>query len=155
MVLYDLAKAFDTVNHSILLKVLNKIGVRGLAGQLMQSYLSNRKQNVRVNGIYSENETVICGVPQGTILGPILFIIYLTEILTTLSELVSYADDTALLRSGNSWKDVFQIAQQRINETYRLLCKYKLSLNISKTHYIAFGNYADSIPATKDKELHT
>ena len=76
-VFIDLKKAFDTVNHSILLKKMEHYGIRGIALNWFTSYLSNRKQYVSVNGHTSEYLNISCGVPQGSVLGPLLFLVYL------------------------------------------------------------------------------
>ena len=97
----DLRKAFDTVNHDILLKKLSKIGVRGVELLWFKSYLSDRKQLVHINGSNSSLLSILTGVPQGSILGPLLFLIYIND-LPLCSELVAYlfADDTTLILSG-------------------------------------------------------
>lgn len=95
----DLAKAFDTVNHNILLDKLDRYGIRGLALDQRTSYLSNRKQRVKLNDIVSDYKYITTGVPQGTILGPLFFIIYVNDLLNDMPEdsIFSYADDTVII----------------------------------------------------------
>ena len=86
----DLSKAFDTVNHAILFEKLDCYGIRGLALDWLINYFSNRQQYVEYNGVASSFNTIRCGVPQWSILGPLLFLIYILDVL----ELVLFADDT-------------------------------------------------------------
>ena len=80
----DLAKAFDTVDHHILLSKLFRVGIRGQALDLLKSYLANRYQKVKINNDESNYKEIIMGVPQGTILGPILFILYISDLLNVI-----------------------------------------------------------------------
>ncbi len=97
----DLSKAFDTVNHDILISKLEHYGVRGVALEWFKSYLSNRKQIVSYKSVNSSEKYISCGVPQGSVLGPLLFIIYINDICNT-SDIISFclfADDTSLIYS--------------------------------------------------------
>ena len=139
-VFIDLEKAFDTVNHQILLKKLEHYGIRGVANQWFASYLSSRRQKVKFDNTYSKFLKVSCGVPQGSILGPLLFLIYINDMRNAVKHSVvhHFADDTNLLCSD---KDSSQL-RLKMNEDLKLifewLCSNRLSLNVSKTEFIIF-----------------
>ena len=103
-VFIDLEKAFDTVNHEILLSKLNHYGIRGVANKWFSSYLSNRYERVSLNGVSSTRLPVTCGVPQASILGPLLFLIYINDMNTAIQFSTTYhfADDTNLFYSSKS-----------------------------------------------------
>ena len=136
----DLQKAFDTVDHHILLKKLEYYGIRGLANNWFKSYLSNRQQFVSINGFNSSKKTMKYGVPQGSVLGPLLFLVYINDLHQAIkfSNVHHFADDTNLLVVGNTMKKI----QKQINIDLKLLCKWlkanKISLNASKTELIIF-----------------
>ena len=107
-VLLDFQKAFDTVNHRILLSKLEYYGIRGIPHDLIKSYLNNRKHNTIINAVDSNTLTSTHGVPEGSVLGPLLFLIYINDMSRVIqhSEMHHFADDTKLLYSSNSMKKI-------------------------------------------------
>ena len=103
LIALDLKKAFDTVNHQILLNKLDHYGIRGLCYNIIHSYLENRTQFVNIQSINSPSQFIRCGVPQGSILGPLLFLVYINDLPNALScNSRFYADDTCLVLSDSS-----------------------------------------------------
>ena len=154
-VFLDLKKAFDTVSHSQLLKVLHDIGFRNNAYNLMESYLSQRKQYVKVNNFLSNERLVEYGVPQGTVLGPILFIIYLNSLLAINSSgvIISYADDTAIFYSDDTWVNLKLKVENDIINLINWLNYKKLTINYDKTKFLPFSIYKNSLPSYKELNI--
>ena len=137
-VFIDLKKAFDTINHSILLKKLNHYGIRGISNDWLNSYMRDRHQFVNYNDVNSEMLKIVCGVPQGSILGPILFILYINDLckVSEILKFVLFADDTNLFASGTDLKQLCDVINEeliKINVWFRV---NKLSLNVSKTNFM-------------------
>ena len=138
----DLSKAFDTVNHQILLQKLYRYGIRGVPLLWFKSYLENRSQYVEVENVKSNPLTIQCGVPQGSTLGPLLFLIYVNDIPNCLEKpnIRTFADDITLFYSSNSLQDL----EKTINEEFKHLLNYcsanKLSANFKKTHYMTISS---------------
>ena len=136
----DLEKAFDTVNHDILCDKLNYYGLRGNVNKLIQSYLTNRKQFVSINGQDSEIRDINCGVPQGSSLGPLLFLIYINDFRFCLSQTETghFADDTYILFGNKKLKTIETVMNTELKRVSTWLCLNRLSLNEGKTELIFF-----------------
>ncbi len=139
----DLSKAFDTIDHKILLRKLTSYGIRGTCYKWFESYLTNRTQYVRINKTKSITKDVTCGVPQGSVLGPLLFIIYTNDLPNSLTHThaILFADDTTIYTKSNNLKTLFDNVNSDLQNLYDWFNANKLSLNISKTHYMLFTNY--------------
>lgn len=145
----DLSKAFDTVSVPYLIKKLERVGIRGVALEIFKSYLSDRSQCVVIDGITSKYENLTFGVPQGSVLGPTLFLIYLND-LCKLSlpccKIITYADDTALLIHGKDWTDARGNAEYALSVVMNWLGTNLLTLNLEKTFFIPFAPIKSSLP---------
>ena len=141
-VFIDLKKAFDTIDHSLLLKKLDHYGVRGVSNDWLRSYLSDRKQYVSFNSLKSDLMSISCGVPQGSILGPKLFILYINDIcnVSKLLQFVLFADDTNIFCSDVNILDLCKNVSLELDKLNIWFAVNKLSLNVSKTNFILFGN---------------
>ena len=138
----DLKKAFDTVDHQIMVKKLNAIGVRGIAGDWFASCLSNRKQYCSLGDQKSSESFVTCGIPQGSCLGPLLFIIYLNDFEDCLvhSKAGMYADDTHVTLTSDSLAELFESAREEMMNISEWMRINKLSINPQKTEYMIIGH---------------
>jgi hypothetical protein len=155
-VFLDLSKAFDTVDHEILFRRLNDIGIRGIPLQLFRSYLDKRHQSVQINNCVSRPGIIDCGVPQGTVLGPLLFNIYINELcnLNINGRIVTFADDTVLIFAGDSWEQARETAERELNRVYKWLSENLLTLNIKKTVFMTFYLRKQSKPNNCILKIH-
>ena len=142
----DLSKAFDTIDHNILLHKLNYYGIENNNLSLFKSYLQNREQYVELQNQYSSQYIPInIGIPQGSILGPLLFIIYINDfhLSTNFLDFILYADDTCLINSFRQNKS--SIINEELQKVYQWLSANKLSINTIKTKFMIFHNYQKNI----------
>ena len=137
----DFKKAFDTVDHKILLQKMEHYGIRGTSNEWFENYLADREQFVSINGVKSETVKLVCGVPQGSVLGPLLFLLFIndlpnaTEFLTLL-----FADDTTYQMSGSDINVLFQNANAELEKASVWFRTNKLTLNVKKTKFMLFSD---------------
>ena len=156
-VFIDLKKAFDTIDHSLLIQKLNRYGIRGIANSWLSSYLKERSQYVFYNNENSDAMNICCGVPQGSILGPKLFILIINDMVNVskIFKFTIFADDTNLFCTS---KDIVSLSVTICNELLKLkkwFALNKLSLNITKTNYMIFckTKYKDNIQISIGNKL--
>ena len=142
VVFLDLKKAFDTVDHTILISKLAVHGIGGASIEWLKSYLSERNQKCFLNGSLSNSCVLSCGIPQGTILGPLLFLLYINDLPNCLSHSQPrmYADDTHLALAGNSANSIELNLNKDLASVSGWLIANKLTLNKSKTEFMLIGS---------------
>ena len=149
-VFIDLKKAFDTVDHKILLDKLNYYGLRGIDNQWFSSYLTNRTQT-EINSYISDKQVVSCGIPQGSVSGPLLFLQYVNDIQYCSRKLnfFLFADDTYVLYPHENLKTLELIVNIELNNLFNWLTANKLALNRKQSNFVIFRPKKDLITCYK------
>ena len=149
-VFIDLKEAFETVNHKLLVAKLSFYGVRGVANAWLENYLMNRKQYVVVDNQASSMQLIKCGVPQGYVLGPVLFLLFINDIcnVSNLLKFVLFADDTHIFCSNENVEVLQDTLNRELAKLFVWFSINKLSLNLGKTNYMLFRS------RPPDLELH-
>ena len=144
----DLSKAFDTVNHHILLQKLDYYGIRGTALNLFKSYLSNRKQYVQIDKCKSQTLPITCGVPQGSVLGPLFFILFINDLPNCCPDGKTrlFADDTTIFFHSNSIDDIKSKGKTIMTQLTNWFKANKLTLNSEKSSFTIFKSGKKAIP---------
>ena len=141
-VFLDFSKAFDTVNHNILLDKLEHYGFRGIAYSWFKSYLNQRTQIVAMNGVDGNELTINCGVPQGSVLGPLLFLIYINDIYQS-SQILPFrlfADDPSILLANKNLEILEQARNSELKKVSVWLLANKQSVNVSKSNFLIISS---------------
>ena len=143
----DFSKAFDTVHHGILINKLEKYGIRGIANDWFASYLTGRKHFVSMNNISSNLNDINCGIPQGYVLGPLLFLLYINDFYkcSELFDFHHFADDSNLFYENEDLLDLESNINQELVNINVWLCANKLSLNIEKSNFVIFHPHQKKI----------
>lgn len=151
-VFLDLQRAFETVDRCRLIKKIESVGIDGMALNWIINYLSNRQQRLKLHEFYSERMQNDIGVPQGSILGPLLFLIYLNDIVTIAEEckIHLFADDTLLYFSNKDVHKCVDIMNSSLERVYRYCCANLLKVNVNKTKWMLLGEHKNN----KNENIH-
>lgn len=152
----DLSKAFDTVSVPILISKLENAGIRGIALDIFTDYLSYRSQRVKIDSTTSDDQSISFGVPQGSILGPSLFLLYINDLCQLQipnCDIFTYADDTALVVYDTDWHGARKGAEQSLRLVMEWLSENLLTLNVAKTKVIRFFPTNSLTPPQESEQI--
>lgn len=147
----DLSKAFDTIEHSKLLEKLKYYGIRGRCNDILKSYLSERTQKTKFQGVYSDSCKAEFGVPQGSVLGPLLFLVYINDIVNSShhGSFVLFADDTNIFVVGKTIDEAYKKANDLLEKVEDYMFKNQLHINIEKSCYMIFSPKPDTMTCAR------
>ena len=150
-VFLDFKKAFDTINHKLLLNKLVRAGLGPKTKALISNYLTNRKQKTKIKNLESSYQTIKTGVPQGSTLGPLLFLIFINDLpsIALEAEFTLFADDAVLIVQSQDLTEVAKVVQKVLDKIYVWCKDNKLTLNTSKTEYVIYGSKLRKAKAPK------
>lgn len=155
LLMLDLQKCFDTIPHNYLLKKLEILGIRGLGGKLLKSYITGRTQRAKINEISSSEGLITIGLPQGSIMAPILFKLYINDIfqLKLYGKLTTFADDTSSTNSAPNREQLYREANSDFNQIRDWLQINQLSLNVQKTTYLEIKKKKPVVSGNDDHKI--
>ena len=151
-VFIDIRKAFDTANHGILLEKLEYYGIRGMVNNWLRSFIKNLKQYISPHGVSFSMKAITCGVPQGSTLGPLLFLLYINDLQSAFSKSItrSFADDTNLIFSSKKLGTIESVINNELKHSVQWLRGNSLSLNETKSELIIFRSPWKQLPRETD-----